>query len=120
MQIGYGGGWAYSPEWKRMTPFVDQLGYQRVSIRPQHGPKRLWPRVHTLVLEAFVGRRPKGHVVCHFPDPDPHNNRLENLQWGTHAENLAHQKIQPGPTLRQRHLMRAALAKQRTLVTQQP
>jgi hypothetical protein len=42
--------------------------------------------VHALVLEAFVGPRPKGKESCHF-DGNPANNRLENLRWGTRSEN---------------------------------
>lgn len=44
--------------------------------------------VHRLVLEAFVGPCPEGMEACHFPDRDPSNNRLENLRWGTHRENM--------------------------------
>jgi hypothetical protein len=54
-------------------------------------------RVHTLVLTAFVGPRPDGMLCRHWPDPDTSNNRLENLSWGTPAENmqdrLAHEVI---------------------------
>jgi DNA-directed RNA polymerase specialized sigma subunit len=27
--------------------------------------------------------------ACHFPDPSPKNNRLENLRWDTRKENAA-------------------------------
>ncbi len=48
-----------------------------------------WPHfIHRLVLEAFVGPCPPGMEACHFPDRDPANNRLENLRWDTHAENM--------------------------------
>lgn len=50
-------------------------------------------KVQHLVLKAFVGPRPPGHECCHFPDRDPANNRLDNLKWGTHAENMSHMKI---------------------------
>ena len=43
--------------------------------------------VHTLVLNAFVGPRPKG-CVCLHKNNDGHDNRLCNLSWGTQAENL--------------------------------
>ena len=42
--------------------------------------------VHVLVLEAFVGPRPQG-LVCRHLDGDKRNNRVDNLKWGTHAEN---------------------------------
>lgn len=45
-------------------------------------------RLHTAVLEAFVGPCPEGHEAAHF-DGDKHNNALSNLRWATHAENIA-------------------------------
>lgn len=44
--------------------------------------------VHTLVLEAFVCPRPKG-LECLHMDGDITNNKLSNLKWGTHKENMA-------------------------------
>jgi len=45
-------------------------------------------QVHRLVLEAFVGPCPPGEETCHDPDPDPTNNRLDNLRWGTRSDNI--------------------------------
>ncbi len=45
--------------------------------------------VHRLVLEAFVGLCPPGMQCRHFPDPDPRNNWVGNLQWGSQSENEA-------------------------------
>jgi hypothetical protein len=40
--------------------------------------------VGRLVLFAFApGARGIGERVLHFPDPDPRNNRLDNLRWAT-------------------------------------
>lgn len=45
-------------------------------------------RVHRAVCEAFHGPAPfEGAVVIHM-DEDAHNNRPENLKWGTQQENL--------------------------------
>lgn len=43
--------------------------------------------IHRLVLIAFVGPCPAGHECCHN-NGDPKDNRLENLRWGTHQENV--------------------------------
>ena len=43
--------------------------------------------VHRLVLEAFVGPCPTGMEACHN-NGDPSDNRLENLRWDTHLENM--------------------------------
>ena len=49
-------------------------------------------RVHCLVLESFVGPRPSGAQACHAPDPDPTNNRLDNLRWDTPRGNALDRK----------------------------
>ena len=46
--------------------------------------------VHHLVLETFIGPRPKGQEARHL-DGKVENNTLSNLQWSTHAENAADQ-----------------------------
>ncbi|EOM78090.1 hypothetical protein DW322_11330 [Rhodococcus rhodnii] len=45
--------------------------------------------VHRLVLEAFVGEQPEGRNEVRHLDGNPANNRVENLAYGTHAENVA-------------------------------
>jgi hypothetical protein len=45
--------------------------------------------VHELVLEAFVGPRPKGYQ-CNHKDRKRFNNRLDNLEWVTQQENSNH------------------------------
>lgn len=67
--------------------------YKRVLLR---NPDKQRP-VHQLVLEAFVGPRPENCEVRHL-DGDPSNNRLDNLAWGTKAENQA-DKIRHGTIL---------------------
>src|SRR5581483_332415 len=52
--------------------------------------------VHELVLEAFDGPRPEGNHGRHL-DGDHLNNRLENLAWGTPAQN-AWDRIRYGTT----------------------
>jgi len=46
--------------------------------------------VHRLILMAFVGLPEEGQEACHN-NGDGADNRLENLRWGTHAENCADQ-----------------------------
>ncbi len=42
--------------------------------------------IHRLMLEAFVGLCPLG-MECRHLDGNAHNNRLNNIQWGTSQEN---------------------------------
>ena len=53
------------------------------------GESRQTPRkVHQLVCEAFHGPKPFDDAVVIHLDEDAHNNRPENLKWGTQKENL--------------------------------
>lgn len=45
-------------------------------------------KVHRLVCEAFHGPPPEGKVYVLHLDEDAHNNKPENLRWGTQKENL--------------------------------
>ena len=55
-------------------------GYCTVSV---DGKSRY---AHSMVLEAFVGPRPAGHVARHLNDV-PGDDRLDNLSWGSRREN---------------------------------
>lgn len=55
-------------------------------------------RVHRLVLEAFVGMAEPGVVARHL-NGDPFDNRVENLAWGTKAENQ-HDRVAHGTDCR--------------------
>lgn len=45
--------------------------------------------VHSLVLESFIGDRPKGLVINH-KDGNKFNNHLSNLEYVTNRENFIH------------------------------
>lgn len=51
--------------------------------------------VHTMVKTTFAGLpMVKGLTVRHFPDPNKTNNRLDNLLWGTYADQGRDSKAQ--------------------------
>lgn len=70
---------------------VQGKGYHatRRKVSLIHQERRILRAVHHLVLEAFVGPRPEGYSTNHR-DGDPTNNRVENLEWVTYAENNRH------------------------------
>jgi hypothetical protein len=75
--------------WSRKTKKILRPGlfhgYKHVRLYcDRKGKSR---RIHVLVLEAFVGPRPTKYTANHknFVRTD---NRLENLEWLTHQENL--------------------------------
>ena len=73
--------------WTPMQKKIDDGGYETIQLRkhPTLGDKTL--KVHHLVLEAFVGERPEGHVVRHL-DGRRANNVLWNLLYSTQSDNL--------------------------------
>ncbi|CAN5951037.1 unnamed protein product [Sphagnum jensenii] len=71
---------------RKMKTVIDSRGYTQVSLFIEG--RVVTCKVHSLVLETFVGPRPEGMEACHFPDSDPSNNKLQNLRWDTHSENV--------------------------------
>jgi len=67
-----------------LSQFPNGEGRPTASINRDGRPRRVL--VHRLVLLAFVGEPPAGHVACHN-DGDCTNNRLSNLRWDTEREN---------------------------------
>ena len=64
---------------------VRRDGYAQVNLY-RDGVERT-PRVHRLVMEAFAGPCPPGLETRHL-DGDRLNNTVDNLRYGTHAENV--------------------------------
>lgn len=71
---------------KPKKTFVGSDGYPFVKL--QQNGKRTNYRVHRVVLEAFVGKRPKKMQARHL-DGNRSNNNISNLRWGTCKENQA-------------------------------
>jgi hypothetical protein len=75
------------PGWRELKQHrISATGYMSVCLC--NGPKWRYTTVHRLVLETFVGPRPKG-FVCRHLNGIRADNRLENIRWGTYAENCA-------------------------------
>lgn len=71
-------------KWTRLAGKT-RNGYQSVIICLRGG-KRRYAKVSRLVMEAFVGKQPSHVFVRHLND-DPTDNRLENLAYGSAADN---------------------------------
>lgn len=74
--------------------YVSASGYRRVWLRRRGRKSPV--NVYKLVALTYLGKRPsKNHVVRHL-DGQSFNDRVDNLAWGTYAENSAdtvkHQK----------------------------
>lgn len=64
---------------------ASKYGHLKVGFT-REGSKVYWFQIHQLVMRAFVGACPEGQEVRHL-DSVPWNNRLDNLAYGTKAEN---------------------------------
>ena len=76
----------------RLEPFElkqsnHRQGYKKVCVKTLEGIKN--KLVHRLVLEAWIGPCPDGCVTNH-KSGDKTDNRLENLEYCTQSENMAH------------------------------
>lgn len=64
--------------------FVGSDGY--VFVKLQQNGKRTNYRVHKLMLEALIGKKPEGMQARHLDGIKIHNT-IDNLKWGTSKEN---------------------------------
>ena len=72
-------------------------GYAKVNLCVNGETNRV--RVSSLVLEAFVGPRPEGHVVCHGPNGRT-DDSIDNLSWGTRSKNCGEDRVRDGTDTR--------------------
>jgi hypothetical protein len=77
-------------EWRVLSGSIGSRGYRKYLMMDDEGTKRTM-NGHILVLETHIGNRPIGMVGRHLNDHKT-DNRLENLEWGTHAENMSDAK----------------------------
>lgn len=73
------------PEPKVLQQFEHDFGYHSVTL-VDAAMKKHTMHIHRLVLEAFRGLPPAGHVAGHR-DGNGRNNALANLDWITYHEN---------------------------------
>src|SRR5208282_3158401 len=82
----------------RSVPHVDRRGHRckgqilkamgkPCQVQPLIRGRMVTRTVGSLILRAFVGPPPHGHLARHL-DADYWNNRLENLAWGSYKQHL--------------------------------
>lgn len=91
--IIYAEGKVYSIKSKKFLKqcdWGDRIKYPSVSI--WHNKKGRLKKISHLVLETFVGKKPKNMAAAHL-DGNVKNNSLTNLKWCTYKENESHKII---------------------------
>lgn len=78
--------WSGSVAWRQLKPWEAASGHLCVGLKTTYG-KKLKSGVHRLILKAFVGPAPTGKECAHA-NGIPWDNRIGNLRWATHAENI--------------------------------
>ena len=71
------------------TGFIGPHGYRIISLRASSGGSSNTCRMHKLVARAFLGITPDGYQVNH-KNGDRADSRLDNLEYVTASENVAH------------------------------
>lgn len=76
----------FADAWTRKSVWKNADGYLRCCLVGNDGQERR-KLAHTVILEAFIGPRPKGYDALHG-NGVPSDNHLSNLRWGTRKENV--------------------------------
>ena len=77
------------PKDRILKPLNNPRGYFVVGLlRPETKQRPLM--IHRLVLEAFCGEAPSDKHQGNHLNGNKTDNRIENLEWVTHAENIQH------------------------------
>ena len=76
---------------KVLKTYINRTGYVTQILSYSNRKNKTQP-IHRLVLETFIGPCPKGHE-CNHKDGNKLNNKLINLEWITHSENMKHAHI---------------------------
>ena len=74
---------------KQLSPQKRQHGYLGIQLHGKGGNKRGFKTfsVHRLVAEAFIPN-PNNYPEVNHIDENKANNRVENLEWVTHKQNM--------------------------------
>lgn len=82
----YGPGSMGRRDWRELSSYVnDKYGHHVVDL--YINGKRIHKYVAVLVAEAFIPN-PHNYPEVRHMDGNPHNNKVNNLAWGAHIDNM--------------------------------
>lgn len=85
-------GEIFSSDGKKMKQMFRNKHRKYLCVHLFNGEKYKTFSVHSLVLQSFIGPRPKNYDGAHL-DGNPQNNSLSNLSWVSKKENCNHRDI---------------------------
>lgn len=74
--------------YRKLIPNLSVTGYMRLGLRDKKNSRHYY-FVHRIVARAFVENKQNLPIVNHI-DGNKLNNRVENLEWCTHVQNVQH------------------------------
>ena len=72
-----------------LKPYI-MVGYEYVSLCPGNGAPHRTTRLHRVVAQAFLGEPPDDKPEVNHRNCNPVDNRVDNLEWVSRAENMKH------------------------------
>ena len=72
---------------KELKSWGDNRGYLYVSLYDKEEKRNHNQQVHRLVAKAFIPYDENSDGIVMHKDDNPHNNRADNLMWGTYSQN---------------------------------
>lgn len=80
--------------WKKGRPyklahFISGNGYRNVPLVPSKGNRGINRGIHTFTAKAWLPN-PNNYPIVNHKDANKENNRVDNLEWVTHRENVLH------------------------------
>jgi predicted DNA binding protein len=73
-----------------LKPAVTKKGYFKIQFWNR---KKKCEFIHKLVANAFIGQKPSYSYQINHKNSVPSDNRVENLEWVTCAENIRHNRM---------------------------
>ena len=84
-------GKVYSHRKQRfLNGLTKEKGYRQVYLTGETPEKKGWRYIHELVILAYGDNCPSDKHEVNHKDFNPSNNRIDNLEWVTHKENMLH------------------------------